>query len=981
MLFHEWASLPAGEQAVRLESLRGRSPELAELLESLFEADRDARPVSAIDQPTHALARALALGGGSGGDGDEGDGEGVEEGAPISLPGITLHGVIARGGSSDVYEATQYADHDHGFERRVAVKIVSTGRLDASMRLRVAREATILASLSHPSIARLYDCGLTGDGRAYLVQEFCGGSDVCAYAEAYGLSLEERVELMVTIGEGITAAHSRRIIHRDLKPANVLMSDLGAGATPKIIDFGIGKSMSDREEDAQVTRHGILGTPAYLSPEAASGRAQDLDTRTDVYGLGLLLHRLIVGSLPHDRERIGTDIALLLHRMRTDRPESMAPRDFRGERMPSSLRSICRKALALDPDDRYATAEGFVADLRAYLKGAPIAAERPSLVADVRRAWRRHRRVFVVGGGGVLAALALGAMVWMLSDSLGRSRAERSLYEMRYGLSRFGEALAGGRTAEARALVDEMSANRGVAGGDGSWAAMLGVLEGATDCSAGVVHRFDGSPVGAMARTDAGVVYAGLSSGGMYELDPSGGARLIASTESVGELVWCGESGMLMVRGTWGGYFGVVPESGEVIEVKRDAFEAASGHAWACWRASQDAAGSTGLPEVVDGALAPALVSGDRAEVALELGDGAHVIGTRFGQLYCVCGSMGTATGSLSGHERLINSIVEIEGPDGALVLTGSSDGTVRVWDRASLACCGVSQRGAFSVSVGDGRAVAVWVPDEGVYIDGALVMAHEEGMGPTGILDIAGDPEVVVFLSGNRLVGAWCDADGVWRERWRHEVTAWGLPMVGTAVNSSVLVRVSHGKELVWCAVLTGEVVDRHEVDGIVISCALGPGGGHAMVGTTDGRVSLVPIGGSGEVLSCQLPDGLVAARLHAVDDSSAMVMTNEGVFLADLVAGECIPLSSIERVWSLGSLGGAGGLGLVGTRDGLLVVVQLEDPHLSVEVPVFDGIVQSARGFADADGTQRIVVTSGDGRMRTLRVGGISRVRPIRR
>jgi serine/threonine-protein kinase len=323
--------------------------------------------------------------------------------------------LIGRGGMAAVFLAER---EDAGFSQQVAVKLLRRGLYsDLEQRL-FLRERQVLANLTHPNIARLFDGGVTGAGIPYLVMEYVDGESITEYAAAHSRGLRDRLDLFLTVCRAVEAAHRALIVHRDIKPSNILVSADGA---VKLLDFGIAKLLDDDVENATV---GVF-TPDYAAPEQI--RAGAITTATDIYALGVLLHELLLGVRPRGEP--------------LQRPSTLAASNaiapaavLRGD-----LDNILLKALEAEPDQRYASADAFAADIKAYLSGQAVAAHPPSRWYRARKFVGRHRGGVATTAAFALAVLAaLGLALWQAG--IARDQARRANAMRDFMFSAFAEA-------------------------------------------------------------------------------------------------------------------------------------------------------------------------------------------------------------------------------------------------------------------------------------------------------------------------------------------------------------------------------------------------------------------------------------------------------------------------------------------------------------------------------------------------------------
>lgn len=320
---------------------------------------------------------------------------------------------IGRGGMGDVYLGERA---DGSYEQRVAVKLVDRGPLSDAVRFRFESERRVLARLNHPNITRLIDAGTTEEGRPYFVMEYVDGQPIREYCADRELGLEERLDLIEQLLEGVQYAHANLIVHRDLKPANILVTKEGV---VKIVDFGIARILAeeDGEPAAEPTRAmPRLLTPEYASPEHVTGRP--VTTASDVYSLGVVIYELLAGTRPYQLDTSEPwTIAQQVCEMEPEPPSRAAQQQeappVSVTELSGDLDNIVLKALAKEPERRYATVDRLVEDLRRYRNGLPVSARPQTYAYRARKFVRRHR--WSVGAAAAVTLSVLGGLavaVW-----------------------------------------------------------------------------------------------------------------------------------------------------------------------------------------------------------------------------------------------------------------------------------------------------------------------------------------------------------------------------------------------------------------------------------------------------------------------------------------------------------------------------------------------------------------------------------------
>src|SRR5271154_1433286 len=393
--------------------------------------------------------------------------------------------LLGEGGMGEVWLAEQKTP----IHRTVALKLIKAGMDTKAVVARFESERQARALMDHPSIARVFDAGSTAEGRPYFVMEYVPGLPITEYCDKHRLTVKERLELFLQVCDGVQHAHQKAIIHRDLKPSNVLVVEQDSKPVPKIIDFGLAKATAQRLTDKTMfTELGVIrGTPEYMSPEQADQSEQNIDTRTDVYSLGVILYQLLVGALPFDAKAMRTaGFEEILRKIREEEPpkpstkirsmgEASAasaekrneePRSF-AQHLRGELDWITMKALEKDRTRRYGAVSELAADLFRYLRNEPVVAGPATAAYRMKKYAVRHR--IALGAAAGLVLLLAGFVVVQAAElrriTAERNRADRErdrathvtdFMTSMFKVSDPGEAR--GNSITAREILDEASA-------------------------------------------------------------------------------------------------------------------------------------------------------------------------------------------------------------------------------------------------------------------------------------------------------------------------------------------------------------------------------------------------------------------------------------------------------------------------------------------------------------------------------------------
>jgi serine/threonine protein kinase len=455
-LFHGALAKPSGERAAFLDAACAGQPELRAAVEALLAAHEASG--SLLDRPPAGLGQAVDSAPAAVRPGGPGQNTPQPEEAPPTVapdgrpriePGAVIAGryllqeKIGEGGMGEVWVARQ----TEPVKRKVALKLIKTGMDSKAVLQRFEQERQALGLMDHPNIARVLDGGLTPAGQPFFVMELVNGLPLTKFCDEARLTPRQRLELFVPICQAVQHAHHKGIVHRDLKPANILVTLIDGRPVPKVIDFGVAKAVSGKLTDESLsTQFGaVVGTLEYMSPEQAGFAGEDIDTRADVYSLGVILYELLTGLRPIDAQRLRkaafTEMVRILKeeepsrpstRLSTDEalPSLAALRQTEPKKLMALLRGeldwVVMKCLEKRRDRRYETANALARDVQRYLADETVEARPPSAGYRLGKLLRRNKGPVLAAGVVVLALLAgvVGTTLGLIHAEQRRREAE-----------------------------------------------------------------------------------------------------------------------------------------------------------------------------------------------------------------------------------------------------------------------------------------------------------------------------------------------------------------------------------------------------------------------------------------------------------------------------------------------------------------------------------------------------------------------------
>ncbi|MGL4554401.1 MAG: protein kinase domain-containing protein, partial [Gemmataceae bacterium] len=815
----------------------------------------------------------------------------------------TLVEIIGEGGMGTVFRATQ----TQPVKRDVALKLIRAGRDSRAVLARFDAERQALALMDHPNIARIFDGGLTLTGQPFFVMELVAGVPLTEYCDTHRLTVDARLKLFVAVCQAVQHAHQKGIIHRDLKPGNVLVTEVDGRPTPKVIDFGVAKATEQKLTDMSLADTGaIVGTPAYMSPEQADPTTADIDTRTDVYALGVILYELLAGSQPLDAARFRRGALLEMLRMVREvepprpstrlstaaaLPNIAACRSIDPAKLAKLLRGeldwVVMKALEKDRARRYDTATGLARDLERYLADEVVEARPPSRGYRVRKFVTRHT-VPVAAAGAVLLALVAGVVASTYFGVLASQEATAA--RTAEAGARTAEGVA--RTAEGKAADEAKAARKAEA--TAKWQERL-----ANDAKHAIqidlAFRF-------RAEMEYDRVAALLG-----EMRPE--YQDVWETRYVRTL-WRRETPL---RATLKGHTSVVdraafsPDGTRVLTYSWDG----TARVWDVATGQEKFTLKGHTDKVRSAAFSP---------------DGTRIVTTGRDNTARVWDAVtGQELTALKGHTEAVRSAAF--SPGGTRVVTGSNDDTARVWDVATgqvkAALKGHTEAVGLVAFSPDGNQILTGSSDETARVwdartgqEKATLKGH---MG--GVRSMAFSPDGTRILTGSfhGAVRVWDAATGVEKAALKDDT---GAIIIACFSPDGTRVVTGSGDHTarVWDAATGQEKIALKGHTGPVMSAAFSPDGTRVVTGAGDGTARVWDAATGREMTALKGHTGWVYSVCFSPDGARVLTGSGDGtarVWDAEMRPEKPAPNSDTRMVWSV-AVSADGTRVLVGSEDG---------------------------------------------------------------